>query len=54
MSKSQAIADIGIALMGALGIAMGWQGEGYVSKLLLIYGGVMYGYIVTVYLTWEE
>jgi len=49
-TKSEVLADIGIAVMGAVFIQLGFDGDGYLYKFATLWGGMCAGYLVTVYL----
>jgi hypothetical protein len=51
--KEEAITDIVIAMMGALCLQFGFDNEGLLAKSALIWGGMCFGYLVTVYLNGE-
>ena len=49
-TKSEVLADMAIAVMGALFIQYGFDGDGYIHKFAVLWGGMCAGYLVTVYL----
>jgi hypothetical protein len=53
-TRSEALADIAIALMGMVGIGFGWDTENRLGQLSLIWGGMCLGYLITVYMNGEE
>lgn len=53
-TKSEVIADIGIAVMAYVFITKCWGQEGWVSAAGLVWGGMCVGYLVTVYLNGDE
>ena len=52
-TKDEVIADIIIAMMGALCLQFGFDNDGLLGKSALIWGGMCFGYLVTVYLDME-
>ena len=54
MNKQQVITDIGIAVLGTICLMAGFSGDGYLSKLALVWGGFCIGYLLTVYLNIDE
>lgn len=53
-SKSQAIADIGIAILATIFLFTCWGREGWLFNAGLVWAGMNAGYLVTVYLNQEE
>jgi hypothetical protein len=45
--------DIVCAVLATLFIYIGLTNDGLLSKLALLWGGVLAGYIITTYLNWE-
>jgi hypothetical protein len=53
-SKSQVIADIGIAVLATIFLFTCWGREGWLFNAGLVWAGMNAGYLVTVYLNQEE
>ena len=53
MDKSVILADMGIAVVAALSFVFGLQAEGLFASASLVLGGVLVGYLMTVYLNME-
>jgi len=53
-SKSEVIADIGIAILATSFLFLCWGGEGWVFNAGLVWAGMNAGYLFTVYLNKGE
>jgi len=53
LTKDEAIVDILIAVMAVVCILFGFGGDNPAHTLALIWGGMCFGYLVTVYLNGE-
>jgi hypothetical protein len=53
-TKSQTLADIGIAVLATIFLFTCWGREGWLFQAGLIWGGMCAGYIVTIYLNQGE
>ncbi|CAB4155113.1 hypothetical protein UFOVP654_76 [uncultured Caudovirales phage] len=53
-TKSQVIADIGIAVLATIFLFTCWGREGWLFNAGLVWAGMNAGYLVTVYLNQEE
>ena len=54
-TKSQVIADIGIAVLATIFVFICWDREsGWLFQAGLVWGGMNVGYLVTVYLNGED
>ena len=53
-SKSQVIADIGIAILATIFLFTCWGKEGWLFNAGLVWAGMNAGYLVTVYLNQED
>ena len=53
-TRSEALADIVIALMGMVAIGFGWDTENRLGQISLIWGGMCLGYLITVYMNGED
>ena len=53
-SKSQVIADIGIAVLATIFLFTCWGREGWLFNAGLVWAGMNAGYLVTVYLNGED
>ena len=53
-SKSQVIADIGIAVLATIFLFTCWGREGWLFQAGLVWAGANIGYLITVYLNQEE
>jgi hypothetical protein len=53
-SKSQVIADIGIAVLATIFLFTCWGREGWLFNAGLVWAGANIGYLTTVYLNQEE
>jgi len=53
-SKSQVIADIGIAVLATIFLFTCWGREGWLFNAGLVWAGMNLGYLVTVYLNQED
>lgn len=53
-SKSQVIADIGIAVLATIFLFTCWGREGWLFNAGLVWAGMNVGYLVTVYLNQED
>jgi len=53
-SKSQVIADIGIAVLATIFLFTCWGREGWLFNAGLVWAGMNAGYLITVYLNQEE
>jgi len=53
-SKSQVIADIGIAVLATIFLFTCWGREGWLFNAGLVWAGMNAGYLVTVYLNQED
>jgi len=53
-SKSEVLADIGIAIMATIFLFLCWGREGWLFNAGLVWGGMNVGYLVTVYLNGED
>ena len=54
MNRSIIIADIAVAVMAAVCLIFGWNGDGMLHKVAITWGGMSFGYIITTYLNMEE
>ena len=54
MDKSVILADMGIAVLATLFFAIGLQIDGLFSHALVGFGGVLLGYLMTVYLNMAD
>ena len=50
MDKSVILADIGIAVLATLLLVLGVTTDGLLGKSALVWGGMLVGYICTIYL----
>jgi hypothetical protein len=53
MDKSVMLADMGIAVLATLSFVIGLQIDGLFSHAMVALGGVLLGYLMTVYLNME-
>lgn len=53
-TKSQVIADIGIAILATIFLFTCWGREGWLFNAGLVWAGMNAGYLVTVYLNQED
>lgn len=53
-SKSQVIADIGIAILATIFLFTCWGREGWLFNAGLVWAGANVGYLITVYLNQED
>lgn len=54
ITKSQTVADIGIAVLATIFLFTCWGREGWLFNAGLVWAGMNAGYLVTVYLNQEE
>ena len=54
MNKGAIIADMVVAVMSAICLIFGWDGDGALHKAALTWGGMSLGYIITTYLNLED
>jgi hypothetical protein len=54
MNKGAIIADMVVAVMAAICLIFGWDGDGLLHKAALTWGGMSAGYIITTYLNMED
>jgi hypothetical protein len=52
--KSQAITDIGIAILATIFLFTCWGREGWLFNAGLVWAGAFAGYLITVYLNQED
>ena len=51
ISKSEMLADIGIAIVGTGMLIIGFDPDGgLLHKVALVFGGLFYGYLITTYM----
>lgn len=50
ISKSEMLADIGIAITGTAMLIFGAGAEGFVASAALVWGGLFFGYLITTYM----
>ena len=53
-SKSQVLADIGIAILATIFLFTCWGREGWLFQAGLVWAGANIGYLVTIYLNGDE
>jgi hypothetical protein len=53
-TKTQTIADIGIAIMATTFLVSCWGREGWLFQAGLLWAGAQFGYLITVYLNQGE
>ena len=53
-TKSQVIADIGIAVLATIFLFTCWGREGWLFQAGLVWAGMNAGYLVTIYLNGDE
>ena len=53
-TKSEVLADIGIAIMATIFLFLCWGREGWLFNAGLVWAGMNLGYLVTVYLNQED
>ena len=53
-TKSQTLADIGIAVLATILLFTCWGREGWLFQSGLIWAGAIIGYLITVYLNGDE
>jgi hypothetical protein len=53
-TKTQTIADIGIAIMATVFLVSCWDREGWLFQAGLLWAGANFGYLITVYLNQGE
>jgi len=53
-TKSQVIADIGIAILATIFLFTCWGREGWLFQAGLVWAGANIGYLVTIYLNGDE
>lgn len=53
-TKSEVIADIGIAIMATVFLVVCWGREGWLFNAGLLWSGAQFGYLITVYLNQGE
>jgi hypothetical protein len=54
MNKGEIIADMVVAIMAAVCLIFGWDGDGLLHKTALTWGGMSLGYIITTYMNAED
>ena len=53
-TKSQVLADIGIAILATIFLFTCWGREGWLFQAGLVWAGANIGYLVTIYLNGDE
>jgi hypothetical protein len=53
-TKSQVLADIGIAMLAVIFLFTCWGREGWLFQAGLVWAGANIGYLITVYLNGED
>ena len=54
MTKDMILADIAIAVLATLSLILGALTDGVLAKSAMLWGGMLAGYVCTVYLNYSE